>query len=750
METTQTMGIIDVKNPPPAGTVFEIEVPLGMADPVNGTVNEGPGTIEMRFRVEVISGRGILSLQEPMKGGTWSASNEPLSVKAWNTDFAPLVTGRIDPEIAEPGRRKPKSPTRASQRSAASQSNIVNRQPACLPAAGRSSIPRADLVMVPIDAIDTGGNVRAAMDETSLFQLQLSISELGMLEPIIVRKVGNRFRVVAGHRRLKAATNGGEQFVEARVFSGDDADEKWEARARLAENVQRQDLNHVELAGIFGAAVESGLSVAQIAAEAHLSDDMIRRHVALLRLAEPVRQLVASARLPVHQAELISRVGDQGRQIKLAGQCLAIEWTGKAWKHRAGWGEKKEDPKDYIQPMADLRSDVARAMCGLAACGWLKREAESRETGGIETGFADRRSCSGCPDNTTTYAEQPMLFAGIRPQGSDKKGYCTNRPCYDIKRRAWDKVLTKRRAEAEKLQAEKIRKARRAGLDICEDCGRVADAGETFKAQAGRKQCPKCVDKAKARAGGRGAASPQPKAPPFPNTPKERFALALWDWGVAAAKAVIVHVGGLPAEKIDWWVLLGLAFASQDVQIRSDAPWKNRQKVQAAAIEVVRAGGYPELAGKQATHLLEQILAGIAGENIWQKPSADRRDLDEDARLDIEAAEALAVRLGVTVAPRPRWETFDKGQKPVVNKEAKAPKAEFCTRACDGCSIGCAVPGDRHERMKIAIRAGKKDEALPAIERCADAAYLRGLEGLKGDWRRAAVARRSEELSIDN
>jgi len=75
----------------------------------------------------------------------------------------------------------------------------------------------------------------------------------------------------------------------------------------------------------------------------------------------------------------------------------------------------------------------------------------------------------------------------------------------------------------------------------------------------------------------------------------------------------------------------------------------------------------------------------------------------------------------------------------------------FCTRDCHGCSIGCAVPGDRHNRMRFAIFGGRRAEGVPAIERCADLQFLQEAEarGLTGDWRRAAVAKRIRALKCE-
>lgn len=450
----------------------------------------------------------------------------------------------------------------------------VAASPRPVPAAApHARPPRGDLVYVPIDRIDAGHNIRTDHGEAGMPLLQQSIEAVGLLEPVIVRKAGKRFEMVAGHRRLEASRRSGAELIEAKVYD-DGADDRWVAEARLAENVQRKDLNHIELAAELGRAAQAGMTVREIVVKTKLGDDAVRRHLALLRLCPPVAELVAAGRLPLHQAELIAHVGDVARQIQLAGECLAIRWDAKAgtWDSKPGWGHKDGDPTDFIMPMENLRGRVASAMCGLAGCGWLRAEEKeaTRRRGDAETrgaegeepetpisddgGIAGQRSCAGCPSNTCSYADQPTLFAGVHPAGSDKRGFCSSRPCYEAKEAVWGKVVDRRKAAEGEQRQKKADQARKAGLDVCEgfppgQCGRVADAGEEFPAceqASGAKLCATCTEKAKkaaARGGGGGGRREAERV--FPSTGPERLAVAI----AAHAGIVLAAIRAWAAEQ---------------------------------------------------------------------------------------------------------------------------------------------------------------------------------------------------------
>mgnify|MGYP001595776370 CR=1 FL=1 len=480
---------------------------------------------------------------------------ETISFEDWNAEWAGQVDEVRFPDGAapEPG----EAPADVKDKGRSVQDPPKGHAPSLQP--GRP--PKADLVLVPIDRIDATHNVRTDMGEAQLLLLEESIRDIGQLQPVVVRKVGKGFELVAGHRRLEAARRAGEELIEARVYA--QVDDQWTAKARLAENIQRMDLNHMELAAVLGEAVDSGCTVAETAQQSHLSDDSVRRHLALRRLCPPVAELVAKGRLPVHQAELIARVGDVARQIDLAEHCLALGWDSKRgkWSDKPNWQHKDGDPTDYIMPMEELRKNVSSALCGLAACGWLKVEEQAAKHAGsgnpadldLETpiseagGIAGQRPCAGCPDNTCTYADQPTLFAGVHPQGSDKRGYCSNRACFEAKEKVWGKVTDRRRQQKEKAQRQAITQAQDAGLDVCEGCARVAADGEHFKScreSCGQKLCEKCTEKAKKRASAGGGGRREPERP-FPQEPAEHLAVAIAGY----AKGVLTAITAWAAEQ---------------------------------------------------------------------------------------------------------------------------------------------------------------------------------------------------------
>ncbi len=496
------VGFFDIANPWPEGSIIVYE---------SGIENE---LIEVDLESEIITlGRIDTGFRSSVEINDWNNPETGLSQDVEEVRY---------PKDSEPGTRNREPGTRDSQ----------------LAIRDSSQPPKAEAVLVPIDKIDESHNIRETCDDGFLLQLQESLKDVGLLQPVVVRKVGKGFRLIAGHQRLEAAKRNGEEFIQAKVYAGDGVDDTWEAKVRLAENVQRKDLNHIELADVLGQAADAGMSIKEISEQSHLSDDSVRRHLALRRLARPVAELVASGRLPVHQGELISRVGDTARQISLAENTTRLAWDSKAGKWTASGGydwraqknkpastEQDVDDRDFILPMDQLRRDVAHAMCGLAACGWP-----------MDEDYAGKRACRGCPDNTLSYADQPMLFAGIRPQGSAKKGHCTNPECYQAKKKSWDKVLEKRRGEKAKAQKAAIAKAKKAGLDVCEDCGKVITQKDPrMKHVTKGMLCSKCAirEDKKSSIGQHDDYQARQKKnnelrKKFPETPQQRLAVAMW------------------------------------------------------------------------------------------------------------------------------------------------------------------------------------------------------------------------------
>ena len=643
---------------------------------------------------------------------------------------------------------------------------MSEREANMLTAAGPEGGPgakRADLVMLPIDQIDATHNLRTEMHEGFLAELGESISELGMLQPIVARKMpaGSKwaFRLIAGHQRLEAAKRAGETFVEAKLYAS--VDDAWEARARLAENVQRRDLNHAEVAAVFGQATEAGMSVAQIAHQANISEDTVRRHLSLTRLAEPVMKLAASGRLPVHQAELIARVGDVKRQIDLAGAATNLRWGGEktGWVEVKYWGHAAGDPRDYVMSMAELRKQVAWAMCGLAACGWLKHEVE---TGEPFKAAAGRGRCEGCPDNTASYADQPMLFAGIRPQGSDKKGYCTNRPCYEAKSKAWEKVKAAKHKADKKKRTAAAAKAKKAGLDVCQSCGRIADAVSGYTSTDSGAICPACVEKVKKGRGKKSTGNAgqskirqseiEKAQAAFPRNAAEKLAVAMWEYFQAVDEAIAAYLegfaAGAPKRMVETIIARYVGFEG------SPSHW-SRTRDELLEMRIALAEGKTEIGGKILAELWrESACVMMEAPGIDYRGGAENVPLDADTMAEVDAAEAIATAWGVDIPPRPKKEDFAEEpaeKKPEPGKKGKKAKAaKKAMGAGSGDDAGGETDGQKAaNHLRNRIVQGRKADALAAIAECEDRDALLACQalGLRGDWRRAAVSKRIDELA---
>jgi ParB family chromosome partitioning protein len=159
---------------------------------------------------------------------------------------------------------------------------------------------------------------RKSFDEKRLEELAASIREHGVIEPILVRRHGDGYRIVAGERRWRAAQRAGLKEIPAIVREANDR-EAFEVA--LVENLQRADLNAIEEAEAFDALVrEHGLTQEQVAVRVGKERSTVANALRLLRLPADVRDQVragllemghARALLPLEKAEAIRKAAQQ-------------------------------------------------------------------------------------------------------------------------------------------------------------------------------------------------------------------------------------------------------------------------------------------------------------------------------------------------------------------------------------------------------------------------------------------------------
>jgi len=162
---------------------------------------------------------------------------------------------------------------------------------------------------------------RTKMDEEKLMELSASIQEKGIIQPVVVRQVGDEFELVAGERRLKAAKKLGWEKIPA-VITGKLSKEEM-LELSLIENLQREDLNSIDTArGYQRLLEECDLSQDQMARKIGKDRSTIANTLRLLNLPQEVQKLIADGELSEGQARTILSLSAAKDQIALSKRVI--------------------------------------------------------------------------------------------------------------------------------------------------------------------------------------------------------------------------------------------------------------------------------------------------------------------------------------------------------------------------------------------------------------------------------------------
>ncbi len=182
----------------------------------------------------------------------------------------------------------------------------------------------AGLFEVPTGAIGPNRKQpRSTFDDEALQSLALSIEEVGILQPIVVRKVESGYELIAGERRLRAAKLAGLATVPVILRESDDAESLREA---LIENIHREDLNPIELAEAFRELLdELGLKQETLAERLGVSRSHVANTIRLLQLPADVQALLAGGRIQAGHGRALLSLADEEAQRALALRASAEE-----------------------------------------------------------------------------------------------------------------------------------------------------------------------------------------------------------------------------------------------------------------------------------------------------------------------------------------------------------------------------------------------------------------------------------------
>jgi ParB family chromosome partitioning protein len=185
---------------------------------------------------------------------------------------------------------------------------------------------------VDIDAIAPGPmQPRTHFDEGSLEGLADSIRTHGVVQPLLVRRQGERYELIAGERRWRAARLAGLAKVPIVVKDVPDRDL---LEIALIENIQRENLNPIEEAQAYQRLIENvGLTQEALAARVGRDRSYITNYLRLLRLPDDLQKLVVEGRLSTGHARTILGLGHADLQRKIARQVIDGALSVRATEH---------------------------------------------------------------------------------------------------------------------------------------------------------------------------------------------------------------------------------------------------------------------------------------------------------------------------------------------------------------------------------------------------------------------------------
>ena len=198
----------------------------------------------------------------------------------------------------------------------------VSGQPLAASPAAPAQPPAAGPLRVSVYDIEANPyQPRREFDEAEIDQLCGSLQEHGLLQPVLVRRVNERYQLVAGERRLRAAIKAGWPDVPVQVI---EADDRKTAEIAIVENLQRKDLNALEKAASFQRYLESyQCTQDELARRLQLDRSTVANLIRLLELPEAVQHSVRSGQITPGHARALLPLGDEQQQVEYCQRVVA-------------------------------------------------------------------------------------------------------------------------------------------------------------------------------------------------------------------------------------------------------------------------------------------------------------------------------------------------------------------------------------------------------------------------------------------
>ena len=193
---------------------------------------------------------------------------------------------------------------------------------------------------------------RIKFDEESINELAESIKKYGVIQPIVVRQVGEKYEIIAGERRYKASVIAGKETIPAIIY---DLSDNESVEIALLENVQREDLTPIEKAISYKKILDMGyINQEDLAQKIGKSQSSIANTLRLLNLAEEVQEALLNTKISERHARSLLKIKDENKQVEMLNRIINERLTVRKTDEEI---KKMENNNNTIIPDITLPED---------------------------------------------------------------------------------------------------------------------------------------------------------------------------------------------------------------------------------------------------------------------------------------------------------------------------------------------------------------------------------------------------------
>lgn len=217
------------------------------------------------------------------------------------------------------------------------------------------------LIEVPVSQIDVNPNQpRKSFNSATLDELVASIKASGVIQPVLVRRHGGAYQLIAGERRWRAARLAGLERIPAIVREATDAQS---LELALVENLLREDLNPMEAAEAYQKLLaQFGWTQEELAQRIGKDRTSIANSLRLLRLPEEIQADLRAGRLTMGHARALLALTSAADQLKLRNEILANDWSVRTAEDSIRAAEEAARKRGGAQRKGRRRSDELAAL----------------------------------------------------------------------------------------------------------------------------------------------------------------------------------------------------------------------------------------------------------------------------------------------------------------------------------------------------------------------------------------------------